>query len=103
MPQDDDMAERDTPFANIESAYRYVTLLRDALDDAYASIGQDIETASATPGTDRQVQALRLVAHKLTQLRQHLLASLRLLNDLRMLRRLLLGAEEGVDHREADK
>jgi hypothetical protein len=40
------------------------------------------------------VEALRLVAHKLNQLRQHLLASLRLLNDLRTLRRLLLNERQ---------
>ena len=90
----------ETPFANIESAYRYVTLLREALDDASASIEKDIDTAVAT-GAERQVEALRLVAHKLKQLRQHLLASLILLNDLRMLRRLLLGASgEAIDNRE---
>lgn len=94
----------ETPFANIESAYRYVTLLREALDDASASIERDIDTAAATAGAARQAEALRLVAHKLKQLRQHLLASLILLNDLRMLRRLLLGASgETIDNREGDR
>ena len=33
--------ERPTPFDNIESAYQYVGLLREALDDAHASIQND--------------------------------------------------------------
>jgi hypothetical protein len=83
--------KRDTPFTNIESAYRYVALLREALDDANRSVEQDLEGARTTPGAERRVEAFRLVAHKLKQLRQHVQASLILLNDLRTLRRLLLG------------
>jgi hypothetical protein len=83
-----------TPFDNIESAYQYIGLLREALDDAYASIQDDTEAALASQGTERRVEALRLVGHKLNQLRQHLLASLRLLNDLRTLRRLLLNERQ---------
>jgi hypothetical protein len=86
--------ERVNPFENIESAYLYVALLREALDDAYASIEDETEAALASQGTERRVEALRLVAHKLNQLRQHLLASLRLLNDLRTLRRLLLNERQ---------
>jgi hypothetical protein len=41
------------------------------------------------------VQALLLVDIKLNQLRKHMLASLVLLNDLRTLRRLLLGERAG--------
>ena len=81
----------DAPFTSIESAYQYVALLREALDDAYSSVEEDLEGALATPGLERRVAAFRLVSLKLNQLRQHLLASLILLNDLRTLRRLLLG------------
>ena len=45
-------------------------------------------------GAERRLDALRIVDHKLNHLRQNLLASLILLNDLRTLRRLLL-AERG--------
>ena len=88
MPQ-----EGFTPFDNIESAYQYVGLLREALDDAYASLQDDTAEAN-TRGAGRRVEALRLVDHKLNQLRQHLLASLMLLNDLRTLRRLLLNERQ---------
>jgi hypothetical protein len=81
----------DAPFTNIESAYQYVALLREALDDAYRSVEDDADAARSTPGGERRVEAFTVVSHKLDQLRQHLLASLILLNDLRMLRRLLLG------------
>ena len=86
------MATRpDTPFTNIESAYQYIALLREALDDAYSSVEEDADAARATPGAERRVEAFRLVTHKLNQLRPLLLESLILLNDLRTLRRLLLG------------
>jgi hypothetical protein len=78
------------PFDSLESAHAYLGLLREALDDAHASILDDTAIAR-TEGATRRVDALRLVEHKLNRLRQHLLASLLLLNDLRTLRRLLLG------------
>jgi ribosomal 50S subunit-associated protein YjgA (DUF615 family) len=81
---------RETPFDSVESAYEFVSLLRESVDEAYADIQDDTETAQRT-GAERRVQALHLVGHKLHQLRQHTLASLIILNDLRTLRRLLLG------------
>lgn len=81
--------KRANPFASIESAYEYVALLREALDEAYSANQDDTEAAQRTIGSERRVEALLLVDCKLSQLRQHLLASLIILNDLRMLRRLL--------------
>jgi hypothetical protein len=81
-------------FDSIESAYEYVALLREALDDAYSANQGDTEAAQRTKGAERRVEALRLVDCKLNQLRQHLLSSLVLLNDLRTLRRLLLGERD---------
>ena len=80
---------RETPFDSVESAYEFVGLLRETIDEAYAEIQNDTDTAQAE-GAERRVQALRLVDLKLNQLRQHMLASLIILNDLRTLRRLLL-------------
>jgi hypothetical protein len=85
-----------TPFDSLESAYEYLSLLREAVDVAYASILDDTAVAEQTKGAKRRVDALRIVDHKLSQLRQNLLASLILLNDLRTLRRLLLGERERV-------
>lgn len=88
------------PFASIESAYEYVSLLREAIDESYAEIQDDTNEAQRTRGGERRVQALRLVDLKLNQLRSHMLASLIILNDLRTLRRLLLG--ERADDGSAD-
>ena len=84
-----------TPFDSIESAHEYVTLLavqvgvvRDALPDDFADATR--ETAG------RRLDALRLVDYKLIQLEHHLTAAGRLLNDLRALRRLLLGERDGA-------
>jgi hypothetical protein len=80
----------ETPFDSVESAYEFVSLLRESLDEAYTEVQDDTEAAQQA-GAERRVQALRLVSHKLHQLRLNLLASLVILNDLRTLRRLLLG------------
>lgn len=94
--------ERDSPFETLESAYGFVSLLREAVDDAYGSILDEIANAQATNGAERRLDALRVVDHKLNSLRQNVLASLILLNDLRTLRRLLLGERRssGADSKE---
>ena len=76
----------DGPFSSLESAYEYVALLDQQVREVRASILEDIATADG-----RRLDALRIVDLKLTQLDQHLVASGRALNDLRALRRLLLG------------
>ena len=78
-----------TPFDSIESAHEYVRLLCEALDDAERAIGQEIAHPCEFTGR-RHFDALRLVDYKLKALRQHFVASRRLLTDLRTLRRYLL-------------
>lgn len=87
--------ERRNPFDSLESARQYMTLLRDALDDAYATVVEDTAAAQRSPGAERRVEALRLVDHKMKRLRQNVEGSLLLLNDLRILRRLLLSERDG--------
>jgi hypothetical protein len=82
--------ERDTPFANIDSAHHYLGLLCDALREARTDVGDDIRAAS-DEGAGRRREALQLVGYKLDRLEGHLDRARVLLNDLRMLRRLLLG------------
>jgi hypothetical protein len=77
------------PFSSLESAHEYVTLLGQQVREVRASILDDIGVADG-----RRLDALRIVDLKLTQLDQHLVASGRALNDLRVLRRLLLGERE---------
>lgn len=81
---------RDSPFETLDSAYGFVSLLREAVDDAYGSILDEIGRAQQTDGAERRLDALRVVDHKLNCLRANVLASLILLNDLRRLERLLL-------------
>jgi len=78
-----------TPFDTIESAHEFLTLLRDAVDDAKNHAEADI-VAEGGAQTSRRLDAVRLVVYKLDKLEQHIKSSCRLLNDLRTLRRLLL-------------
>jgi hypothetical protein len=89
--------QRDNPFETLESAYRFVSLLREAVDEAYASILDQMDSIRDGQGAGRRLDALHLVDHKLNSLRQNVLASLILLNDLRILRRLLLGERRTSD------
>jgi len=82
----------ETPFDNVEGAYEYVGLLLEAVRQARAEVVHDLERAQGE-GAARQVEALQLVAWKLERLDTQLLASRHLLNDLRRLRRLLLGED----------
>jgi DNA repair exonuclease SbcCD ATPase subunit len=93
----------ETPFDNIESAQKYLTLLSQGLQEATQNAEGDI-LGEANSQISRRRDALRLVAYKLEKLEQHIKASRRLLNDLRTLRRLLLGeraelvgSEHGTD------
>jgi glucose-6-phosphate-specific signal transduction histidine kinase len=86
--------DRETPFDSLESAHEYLSLMREALEEAYVAIQEDTAEAQRTEGAERRLEALRLVDYKLNQLRRHLLASLVLTNDLRTLRRLLLGERD---------
>jgi hypothetical protein len=84
------MAHRQqTPFENIESALEYVGYLLEASREAQGHIETEIARAS-DPQLARREQALQLVKYKLATLDFHIVASKRLLNDLRKLRRLIL-------------
>ena len=83
------MATHRTPFDSIEGALEYVSLLREAIESAKKAVEQ--EKARAGSEAARRLQALQLVAYKLDRLAWHMDGSRRLLNDLRTLRRLLLG------------
>src|SRR5512134_3227964 len=85
-----------TPFDSIESAHEYLDLLVREAAEVRTGIERDIAEAVSTEQT-RRVDALRLVDYKLKQLTDHLSAGRRLLNDLRMLRRLLIGGHEVDD------
>ena len=79
----------ETPFDNIESAQQYVELLREAIEESKRDVDADIARAESNR-LERQVRALQLVSNGLMKLSQQMTTSLRILNDLRTLRRLLL-------------
>ncbi len=88
------MARRqETPFENIEGALEYVGYLLEASREAQSHIDTEIADAS-DPQLARKKQALQLVKYKLATLDVHIVASKRLLNDLRKLRRLILEVRE---------
>ena len=86
----------ETPFDSIESAQQYVELLIEAIEESKRDVDTDIARAESNR-LERQKQALQLVSNNLSKLSQHMTTSLRILNDLRTLRRLLL------DERQLDK
>lgn len=84
----------ETPFDNVDAAHEYVGLLLETVRQAREEVAHDLQRAQAE-GEVRQTEALQLVAWKLERLESQLGSSRHLLNDLRRLRRLLLG-DEGV-------
>jgi hypothetical protein len=87
---DDDSAN---PFDSLESAHEYLSLLLDALEDARHSIDENLSEAAAAHAS-RRVDALRVIVHQLNLLDQHVRRSSRIINDLRTLRRMLLGERQ---------
>ena len=79
----------ETPFDNIESAQQYVELLIEAIEESKRDVDADIARAESNR-LERQERALQLVSNGLMKLSQHMTTSLRILNHLRTLRRLLL-------------
>ena len=88
------MAFQSGPFESIEGAQEYLGLLSQAIQESHEAIATDLRSAHEA-GSARNADALRLVLYNLDKLSTHVKVSRRLLNDLRMLRRLL------HKHREA--
>jgi hypothetical protein len=78
-----------TPFDSVENTQEYFRLLSETILEIQREIKGDIAAADASK-LSRRLEALRLVLFKLQKLEEHVKSSNRLLNDLRMLRRLLL-------------
>ncbi len=84
----------ETPFDSIEGSHEYVAMLAEALEEARRDVEAEI-AAAERDHADRRKEALLLVSYNLAKLNLHITTSRRILNDLRMLRRLLL-AERGI-------
>ena len=89
----------ETNFGSIEGAAEYLGQLLEAVNEAHEDLKGEALLAAST-GADRREQAIQLATYKLSQLKNHLTTSHRLLNDLRTIRRLLfaerqIGAPDG--------
>ena len=83
---DDEITE---PFDSIESAQDFMSLLGSTISESVRSLEGD-RKAALIDGDQRRVQAIDMALYKLRLLNGHVRKSLRILNDLRSLRRLLL-------------
>lgn len=78
----------ETPFATIESAEEFLQLLHAETEETAGEIRGLLQNDDGT--SERRIEALRLVLHKLDQLQSNTSSSLRVLRDLRSLRTLLM-------------
>lgn len=78
----------DAAFASIESAQEYLSLLAQVIVESQQSVQADIQEQTEA-GSARHLEAVRLIGYKLETLGHHIKASRQILNDLRMLRRIL--------------
>lgn len=76
------------PFESIESAHDFLGLFCDAVVEAKQAIDANLQ-AESNADTPRRMDALRLALYKLEKLEFYFHKSVRILNDLRSLRRLL--------------
>ena len=83
-----------TCFESIESAHEFLALLSEVVNDAKQTI--DAEMGHAQAGPVRRTAALKIARYNLDKLEVHLDRSVRILNDLRSLRRLLFGERGSV-------
>jgi hypothetical protein len=92
-------SQAETNFGSIEGAAEYLGQLLEAVNEAQRDLTAEALLAAST-GAERREQAIQLATYKLSQLKNHLTTSHRLLNDLRTIRRLLfaerqIGAPDG--------
>jgi hypothetical protein len=78
-----------TPFDTLDSAHDYLRLLAEQVVAVNVEIGDDLRHVH-DGAAGRTGDALRLVSYKLHQLEAHVTAARALLNDLKMLRRVLV-------------
>jgi len=92
--------EIEQPFDSVESAYSFMTVLADTVLEAMKEVSQEKQLA-ISEGELRRAQAIELALFKLKMLTCYVHKSRRTLNDLRMIRRLILS--ETPDGRARDR
>lgn len=85
------------PFDSIESAQDYMNILATTALEALGDLKRDHE-AALRDGDERRAQAIALAIFKLKQLNCYVYKSRRMLNDLRILRRLILNERLSVEN-----
>lgn len=85
------------PFDSIESAQEYMSLLASTTLEVLGDLKRDRDRATRD-GELRRAQAIDLAIFKVKMLGCHVHKSRRMLNDLRMLRRLILNERLSVEN-----
>jgi hypothetical protein len=85
-------AEIVRPFETIESALEFMVLLESVIKDA----SEELETSLEKATTERYGNGIRLALYKTGQLLSHVQKSRRILNDLTLIRGVLVGGEQPV-------
>ena len=88
--------EIEQPFDSIESAQEYLNILAATTLEAMTELKRDRDEALRN-GEQRRAQAIDLAIFKLKMLGCHVHKSRRMLNDLRILRRLILNERLSVE------
>ena len=84
------------PFESIESAYEYLSVLAATVLEAMVDLKRDQDQAGLE-GARRRAEAIGLAMYKLKVLNSSICKSRRTLNDLRILRRLILNERASVE------
>ena len=82
-----DAAEQ--PFHSIESAQEFMLVLENVIEEAQGELQGMLDDANSA-SDDRRSEALRLALFKISQLDTHTRKSRRILNDLGLIRSLLI-------------
>ena len=82
-----DAAEQ--PFHSIESAHEFMLVLENVIVEAQGELQTMLDDAN-NASDDRRTEALRLALFKISQLEVHTRKSRRILNDLGLIRSLLV-------------
>lgn len=94
------MSDLRNPFDSIESAQEFMGLLSEAIEEAIRDVADDRKIGQKE-GQERRVEALNLALYKLKSLDEHIDKSLRLLKDLRSIRRILVGEHPDVEEEDS--
>jgi len=87
----------DLPFGSIESAHAFMDVLAETILDAMKELNFE-QQAALREGAARRAQAIELAQYKLKMLTCYVHKSRRTLNDLRMIRRLILNERLTAEH-----